>query len=451
MCSSIGVGGNHSSLPQELSEIKGKHAHVLGRQIRSMFDGSSRRLKGLTPWSAVSIESKNDMHKDSVGLSTTNQMTLAAFRVPVQVCNATGDHCHQESSKDRTRESSPGGSPVPESLQPRILHKRGRKQDRKDERDENDEHSTNRQPKMRKRDDHTPPFACPFFKRDPYHHMECINYKLRRVRDIKQHLQRKHYQPYLYCPTCHQTFSGATDRDSHIQSRRCSPQCPPTLDGLDGVSQEKQELLNTCVDRSAAAFDQWYSIWNTLFPGQDRPSSPYLGNYFQENFGMIRELWGQEGRSIVGELFQVTEEQREEEEFLQDMMLQLLNELQERLEQRVYGASSRQNYGSATDSRDKSFATPDWLFDPNSNENGLSDLSSSSEASELSFPFTFDSSLDIGSPKLGNFDTYQCPDDSLAGLSQSPIFTDAFDFGFQLNDTALFDSCILEQDCQDAS
>lgn len=46
-----------------------------------------------------------------------------------------------------------------------------------------------------------PTLACPFYKRNQVRHSNCLHFRLKRIKDVKQHLLRKHKQPY-YCPIC---------------------------------------------------------------------------------------------------------------------------------------------------------------------------------------------------------------------------------------------------------
>jgi len=44
-------------------------------------------------------------------------------------------------------------------------------------------------------------FACPFFKKDVVRYHTCGERELKRIKDVKQHLERRHYIRY-YCPRC---------------------------------------------------------------------------------------------------------------------------------------------------------------------------------------------------------------------------------------------------------
>ncbi|CAI4217554.1 unnamed protein product [Parascedosporium putredinis] len=61
--------------------------------------------------------------------------------------------------------------------------------------------------KSPKRQDNTEPenqqrFACPFYRHDPFKYTSCLSYSLRRIKDVKQHIYRKHGPPLYYCAPC---------------------------------------------------------------------------------------------------------------------------------------------------------------------------------------------------------------------------------------------------------
>ncbi|KAK4450889.1 hypothetical protein QBC34DRAFT_348432 [Podospora aff. communis PSN243] len=145
-------------------------------------------------------------------------------------------------------------------------------------------------------------FACPFFRVEPSRHMECMNLKLTRVRDVKQHINRRHARTASYCPICYATFDSMASRDSHTQLRECEPREPTAVDPVDGVSLETQEVLKQRVDRSLPAIDQWNDMWDILFPGKPRPLTPYLGSTVEESLVMVRGVLEKEGRQMIPEL-----------------------------------------------------------------------------------------------------------------------------------------------------
>ncbi|KAK3356347.1 hypothetical protein B0T25DRAFT_413315, partial [Lasiosphaeria hispida] len=130
-------------------------------------------------------------------------------------------------------------------------------------------------------------FACPLSKHDSTQHVTCSKLRLTRVGDVKQHLRRCHRLP-IYCPTCGITFTNERTRDAHINHRTCRG--PPGGAPIkpEGITEEQGEALARRVNRSHSEAEQWNSIWDILFPGSPRPSSPYAANKTEEAFDMIR-------------------------------------------------------------------------------------------------------------------------------------------------------------------
>lgn len=52
--------------------------------------------------------------------------------------------------------------------------------------------------------------ACPFAKKNPVKYRGCYGYVLRRIKDVKQHIQRWHQLP-IYCGRCQEVFKSEED------------------------------------------------------------------------------------------------------------------------------------------------------------------------------------------------------------------------------------------------
>ncbi len=142
-------------------------------------------------------------------------------------------------------------------------------------------------------------YACPFFKMDSHKHRECARYEFRRVKDVKQHLNRKHQKTDLYCPRCFAIFPFVDERDEHI--RHVS--CPPRDDRpqFDGISEEQRKQLNHSSKRGVSATDQWFEMWDVVFPNTLRPRSCYMGNYAEEFVPVLLRFWDDKGATIIRE------------------------------------------------------------------------------------------------------------------------------------------------------
>ena len=115
-------------------------------------------------------------------------------------------------------------------------------------------------------------FACPFCKYDSIRYQACYNYLLRRIRDVKQHIIRCHKRP-IYCPRCYQEFENEAARDTHVRTAICTP-CSPRL--IDGITEDQRAALANRVSAKVSSEEQWFSVFEILFPGYPRPSSPYI-------------------------------------------------------------------------------------------------------------------------------------------------------------------------------
>ncbi|KAH8881379.1 hypothetical protein GQ53DRAFT_773336 [Thozetella sp. PMI_491] len=186
-----------------------------------------------------------------------------------------------------------------------------------------------------------PRFACPLYKKNPFLHMDCLNLKLTRIRDVKQHIQRRHCPSTFYCPTCYQTFPSMNHRDHHIRARLCQPRSAPLIDELNSVSQEAQGLLKKRAT-ALTPIKQWDQIWEILFKDAPIPSNRYLGSMFEETISMMRDFWKTEGGDIVPDLIQRANSPGKSEE-ISALLGDLFNEVQVRFEQRVRGHGSVKN------------------------------------------------------------------------------------------------------------
>lgn len=139
-------------------------------------------------------------------------------------------------------------------------------------------------------------FACPFYKEDPLKHLQCLRIELKRIKDVKQHLNRKHRQPSYYCPTCWMVFDQPTDRDIHISQRGCSLQDQVNY---EGISEDQSRQLTRKVDRRLSEEQQWFSVWDIVFPDVPCPESAYLGNQIEESMAMIHDFWDVNGKALV--------------------------------------------------------------------------------------------------------------------------------------------------------
>lgn len=140
-------------------------------------------------------------------------------------------------------------------------------------------------------------FACPYLRYDPVRHKSCLNLRLKRIRDVKQHLQRRHC-PQFECLRCYQTFTTRTRVHEHVRLQLCELREPPT-GSQNYVSHKAQGILKRPASRKDSPEEQWCKIWETLFPDRPIPNNACLGSVVDEGLGMIRQFWVRQGSSLV--------------------------------------------------------------------------------------------------------------------------------------------------------
>ncbi|KAI1775844.1 hypothetical protein F4818DRAFT_389726 [Hypoxylon cercidicola] len=129
--------------------------------------------------------------------------------------------------------------------------------------------------------------ACPFAKMDPVRHVACFSKKLSRVRDVKQHLHRKH-TPGFYCNRCKAIFPNEASLQEHV-GQAPGLFCEPSA-LLDGISPAQRQQLSRKSDPKRSVEEQWYSMWDIIFPGHNRPSTVYVVFGFSDDLCSYREF-----------------------------------------------------------------------------------------------------------------------------------------------------------------
>lgn len=143
--------------------------------------------------------------------------------------------------------------------------------------------------------------ACPYLKLDPVKHRQCCVNKHSRIRDVKQHLHRRH-TPLRYCQRCFDTsFADEESLKSHVDTGTC-PSEDPTI--LDGISYEKRWQLSRKSKAGLNEQEQWFAIWELLFPGRCRPNSPYLNTDLSLEMREFREYCLHHGPALLREQIQ---------------------------------------------------------------------------------------------------------------------------------------------------
>ncbi|KAF5647794.1 uncharacterized protein FTJAE_1477 [Fusarium tjaetaba] len=173
-------------------------------------------------------------------------------------------------------------------------------------------------------------FACPYFRKDPERHIECINLKMVRISDVKQHLKRRHTAPYP-CPRCSEGFMSLDMQREHILQQNCSE---GSGTNWYNVSLTSQKELQARFRKSLSAEAQWYGIWTILF-GKRRPMpNPHLDGVVKEVIGILRGIWLDEGRQLISEFVQASDQSPDYTDELYKLLTRLLDEVEARFEQK---------------------------------------------------------------------------------------------------------------------
>ncbi|PMD16710.1 hypothetical protein NA56DRAFT_649272 [Hyaloscypha hepaticicola] len=140
-------------------------------------------------------------------------------------------------------------------------------------------------------------FACPFAKKSPLKYRGCYAYVLRRVRDVKQHLSRFHQLP-IYCPRCTDTFEAEDERDEHIRASSCLVQHETIT--FEGVTRAQKILLGQRVSAKMTSSDQWFTIFDILFPGHTpRPKCAFINTELSIELEAFQDLMYAEGPRLI--------------------------------------------------------------------------------------------------------------------------------------------------------
>lgn len=126
-------------------------------------------------------------------------------------------------------------------------------------------------------------FACHFYLHDRLRHSDCLNFRLTRLSDVRQHLLERAHNQVVHCPVCGTTFAGRTAdarrrRDAHVQAESCEPS--PFPFEYPGITEDQEQSIRQIARNTRTTqyteVQRWYMIWDFLFPGEERPASPFL-------------------------------------------------------------------------------------------------------------------------------------------------------------------------------
>ena len=201
---------------------------------------------------------------------------------------------------------TPSSAPSTSGINPQQGYTRGsirkRKQcndmgGREDEDDEEGSEPPTKRGKPTKSDGTHKWLACPFWKLNPGRYKSCFKNELMSVSRLKQHLTRKH-TPQFYCDRCNVIFDTESAHENHkMQPCVIDPYVTPPR--LEGITYRQTQQLQRRSNPSLSVSDQWFAIWDILFPGVQRPASVYLGDRVSEAISQVTRYTLQRGPELL--------------------------------------------------------------------------------------------------------------------------------------------------------
>ncbi|KAH8886097.1 hypothetical protein GQ53DRAFT_348418 [Thozetella sp. PMI_491] len=212
----------------------------------------------------------------------------------------------QPSDVDSTKDSNGTTGTPPHSLHTSISDETQDWRKRKTADDELDEDGFRKPPIKSRKLKHKPErkfLACPFWKRNPTKHRRCFSLALHGISRVKQHLTRTHTLLF-FCLRCRGIFPDRNAREVHVmQDKSCVPDPSATL---DGILPEQQLELHRKSDHKLSEAQQWFKIWDIVFPGRGQPCSPYIDSQLSEDCSLLRDYCLDNGPDFFSETLEST-------------------------------------------------------------------------------------------------------------------------------------------------
>lgn len=142
-------------------------------------------------------------------------------------------------------------------------------------------------------------FTCPFVWYDSIVYGQCMKHGFTRIRDVKQHLRRKHSKPF-FCPRCKAVFTKEDELTRHQQQAQCC-ELRNDIEEPAGISKEQSNDLTRYPERRKDVVAQWNTIWKIVFPNHAhlRPRSPFHDKSRPEAIVSLDAFFRKNLRSIL--------------------------------------------------------------------------------------------------------------------------------------------------------
>jgi len=128
-------------------------------------------------------------------------------------------------------------------------------------------------------------------------HRNCGKHKLRKISYVKQHILRNHFRSN-HCQRCFEVFSDGPSLDRHVGSAAVCTRPPSAPE--DWISYMQKDQLGR--KARGKEDEQWFAVWEILFPGLRRPASPYMDADLSTDLQEFREYCCNRGPVLLMEL-----------------------------------------------------------------------------------------------------------------------------------------------------
>lgn len=190
------------------------------------------------------------------------------------------------------------GPEVPTCSAAKFLRKRSGADENNDGSDENPTPPNPKRPRGDSSDKYPKLLACPFWKMDSRKHRGCFRMKLDKISRVKQHLARNH-TPTFYCERCFVIFPCEESHERHVGGYEPEQCRRGSVAQLDGISHRQHRELSKKSKPNLAKSEQWFAIWDIVFPHHPRPSSAYVDPALSEDLCQFREYVQSRGSTML--------------------------------------------------------------------------------------------------------------------------------------------------------
>jgi hypothetical protein len=118
---------------------------------------------------------------------------------------------------------------------------------------------------------------------------------------VKEHIFQYHSIPF-HCSRCQVDFESIDARDAH--QRGDVPCARQERRAREGYNETQKERLKRRSDRTKTIIQQWYDIFNVLFPGHPEPPSPYVDDELSDTAAAFQEFMAHDWEGICQPYYQ---------------------------------------------------------------------------------------------------------------------------------------------------